>query len=156
MQTVKYLQWQFVIYMIIVQAAAETTDQHPPFNVLHASSYPFIQSVVILNFSKSDLKPFTPFALPQNKEKDPQTSETASIFDVCCRLSKYYKTFIVHQQNVPNLKITSQKQAHGSPRWDSGHFKIKIKGIYQATLLRYTQIGISFYWWWQPTIDKDT
>jgi len=50
--------------------------------------YPFIQSDIILNFLKSDIKPFTPFTLPQIKKKTTQTSDTASIFGIYSRLSK--------------------------------------------------------------------
>lgn len=58
------------------------------FNVPHAGPYPFIQSDIILNFLKSDIKYFTSYVSPWNKKKTPQTSDTAFIFDICPRLSK--------------------------------------------------------------------
>lgn len=59
------------------------------FNVLHADSYPFIQSDIILSFLKSDIKPFLPFALPQKKKKISRTSDTASTINIQSRLSQY-------------------------------------------------------------------
>lgn len=85
------------------------------FNVPHEGPYPFIQSDSILNFLKSDIKHFTPFVLPQNKEKTPQTSDTASIFDIYSRLPNSMQLTCVHQPKLPNLGITRHKQAHSSP-----------------------------------------
>lgn len=134
---------QFVISTIF-ETATETRSQYQSLKVLHAVPYPLSQSGIILNFYHLIVNSFLLLLYLKLRGKTLKHLKLLSslILMYCLSYPNIIKCVCVHRQNLPLSGWLAITKHIATGYKVSGHFYIKMKGIYQVI---YTQTGNSFF-----------